>query len=72
MGDKLTLERLMEMGDEAHVSMSIRGKNALTGGPVDRLPPRLWEALRIELQSRYRDATGEEFAVLKIEGDGHE
>lgn len=72
MSDILTLERLMEMGDKAHVNMSIYGKNALTGGPVDRLPPRLWEALRLELQDRYRLATGEEFAVLIIEGDGHE
>lgn len=67
----LTIEMLMEMADDAHVSMSMRGRNALTGGPVDRLPPRMWEALRLEMQARYRRATGEEFAVIVIHNDGH-
>lgn len=50
------------------VGIAAHGKNALTGGPVDRLPPHLWEQLRLELQRRYRNATGEEFAVLIVEG----
>lgn len=48
------------------VGMAAHGRNALTGGPVERLPPHLWEALRLELQRRYRNATGEEFAVLDV------
>ncbi|KAA3510131.1 hypothetical protein [Agrobacterium rosae] len=31
------------------------------------LDPRLWEALRIELQSRYRRSTGEAMAVLTVQ-----
>lgn len=63
----LTIEMLRQMGDDAHVSMSMRGHNSLTGGPVERLPPRLWEALRLKMQARYRKATGEEFAVVIIQ-----
>ena len=62
----LDLERVL---DGACVGKAAHGRNALTGGPVDRLPPRLWEALRLELQRRYRNATGEEFAVLIVEGE---
>lgn len=41
------------------------------GGPLppplaDKLEPRLWEALRVELQRRYRLATGEATAVLTV------
>lgn len=49
------------------VGIAAHGVNALTGGPVDRLPPHLWERLRVELQRRYRNATGEEFATLVVE-----
>lgn len=31
------------------------------------LEPRLWDALRIELQSRYRRSTGETMAVLSVQ-----
>jgi hypothetical protein len=31
------------------------------------LPPHLWEALRIEMQQRWREATGEQHAILRIE-----
>ena len=68
----LTFEMLQEMADDAHVNMSVRGRNALTGGPVDRLPPRLWEELRLALQERYRDATGEEYAVLTVTLEGEQ
>lgn len=63
----MTRDDLQRIGDNAHVGMAAHGKNALTGGLVDRLPPRLWDALRVELQRRYRNATGEEFAVLAVE-----
>jgi hypothetical protein len=33
---------------------------------VNRLPPRLWEALRLRLQGTYREATGEEHATLIV------
>ena len=65
--DRLTRDYLKRSLDDAHVSMSAHGKNALTGGPVDRLPPRLWNQLRIELQRRYRNATGEDQAILSVE-----
>jgi hypothetical protein len=63
----MTSDDLQRIVDDAHVGMSAHGRNALTGAPVERLPPRLWDALRIELQRRYRNATGEEFAVLAVE-----
>lgn len=31
-----------------------------------RLHPKRWEALRLELQKTWREATGEEFAVLEV------
>lgn len=61
MADRADLKRVYE---GCLVSIAAHGRDALTGGPVDRLPPHLWEALRLELQRRYRNATGEEFAVL--------
>ena len=64
--DRMTRDYLRRSLDDAHVGMAAHGKNALTGGPVDRLPPRLWEQLRVELQRRYRNATGEEFATLVV------
>jgi hypothetical protein len=36
------------------------------------LPPHLWEALRVEMQTRWREATGEEYATLKIEAPTHD
>jgi hypothetical protein len=61
---------LQKIADDAHVGMSLVGRNVLTGEPVDRLPPRLWEALRLRLQGIYRRATGEEFAVVIIKHEG--
>lgn len=52
----------MRMGDEASVSSAAMP----AWHHMERLEPRLWEALRLELQRRYRRATGEEFAVLTI------
>lgn len=50
--------------DDALVSFGA-GQHKLRDG--EYLPPRLWEALRLELQRRYRLATGEEQAVLRVE-----
>lgn len=63
----MTPEDFKRIVDAALVGVAAHGKNALTGGPVNRLPPRLWEDLRVELQRRYRNATGEEFATLVVE-----
>lgn len=38
----------------------------------DFLPPHLWEALRLRLQAHWREATGEEHAILKIEAHTHD
>ena len=64
----MTGDELTRVYEKCLVSSAAHGKNALTGGPIDRLPPHLWEPLRLELQRRYRNATGEEFAVLAVEG----
>lgn len=58
----MTLDELRSMGDDASVSIAAGPAWRQTG----RLEPRLWEALRLELQDRYRRATGEEFAVLTV------
>lgn len=59
----MTLEELQAIGDEVNVSMAARAAWQQSG---DRLEPRLWDALRQEMQKRYRRATGEEFAVLTV------
>lgn len=58
---------LQKMHDDLSIATAI--KPGRSGSPTDRLPPRLWEPLRIELQNIYRRATGEEFAVLKVENE---
>lgn len=58
--------RLMETYNDCMVSMASRGQ--LPNG--QRLPPYLWEDLRLKLQRIYRQATGEEFAVLSIDAGG--
>ena len=58
----MTVDDLRSMADDANVSIAA-GESWRQNG---RLEPRLWEALRIEFQSRYRLATGEEIAVLTI------
>lgn len=59
-----TWEHIQRIGDEASVKLS--ADDDYGTGSRDRLKPELWEALRLELQRRYRRATGEEFAVLTI------
>ena len=63
----MTLDELRKEFDSVNVSY---WANAHGGHyplpPADRLEPRLWEALRIELQRRYRLATGETTAVLTV------
>lgn len=58
---------LQKMNDDLSIATTI--KPSRSGSPADYLPPRLWEPLRIELQRIYRRATGEEFAVLKVENE---
>ena len=49
--------------EQIQVSLATKGK-------LDEfLAPRLWEALRVNLQSLYRQATGETMAVLVVEAD---
>ena len=59
----LTWEAMQQMADDANVNIALRPDFAWKG---ERLDPRLWEALRIEMQSRYRRSTGEEFAIIVI------
>lgn len=60
----ITLERIREMGDEASVHIAAGPRYLHTGGVLE---PRLWEALRLEMQSRLRLATGEQFAIVHFE-----
>lgn len=54
--------------EAAWISCWLRGPSHHKG--LERLPPRLWEPLRQRLQNIYRDATGEELAVLEAKHDG--
>jgi len=65
----LTIEHLQRIGKSAHVTQCADGKrtNIVSGEPVERLPPALWEDLRILMQERYRRATGETMAILTVE-----
>lgn len=60
----LTMEKLVEISDNASVQ-NAAGPSYLSNG--NRLEPRLWEALRVEMQSRLRRATGEPHAVIRFE-----
>lgn len=35
----------------------------------DKLPPYLWERLRLKLQAIFRRATGEEYAILIVDNN---
>ena len=59
----LTMEKLVEMVENASVQIAAGPSYLHTG---ERLEPRLWEALRVEMQSRLRRATGEPHAVVSF------
>lgn len=52
--------------ESARVSLAANGKLSMLSG--QRLDPYLWEALRVEMQRRWREATGEEHAILTVNG----
>jgi hypothetical protein len=60
----MTPEDFERIGNQALVSLAA-GHDCMWQG--DLLEPHLWEALRLELQRRYRRSTGETMAVLTIE-----
>lgn len=60
----MTPEEFWKIGEGAAVS-NAAGHDCLWRGVS--LDPALWEALRIEMQRRYRRSTGEIQAVLTIE-----
>lgn len=63
---RFEFEHLRPIYENAAVSLAASGKYRSNRRPDDRLPPHLWEALRVEMQRRWREATGEEHAILKI------
>lgn len=60
----MTWEEIKRIGDECAVHIAAAGEPFESG---KRLEPLLWEDLRLEMQRRYRRATGEEFAVVVIQ-----
>ncbi len=60
----MTPEEFESIGNQACVSVAA-GHACMWQGEL--LEPHLWEALRAELQRRYRRSTGETMAVLTIE-----
>ncbi len=58
---------LQDQLDDAHVELARRPEGLRGGVDVKPLPPRLWESLRLLLQTEYRRATGEETATLRVE-----
>ena len=63
----MTLEELRTMGDQASLNIAARPAYLHTG---HRLEPRLWEALRVEMQRRLRRATGEPDAIVTFTFNG--
>ena len=61
------IKRLRPSYESACVGLAASGKLAGLEQPPRRLEPHLWEALRVEMQRRWREATGEEHAILKVE-----
>lgn len=60
----MTPDEFKKIGEASCVS-NAAGHDCLWQGRF--LEPQLWEALRIELQRRFRRSTGETMAVLSIE-----
>lgn len=60
----MTRDDLRCVVDQACVSNAAGPDYLWPGSPLE---PRLWEALRIEMQSRYRRSTGETMAVLRVD-----
>ena len=61
-------KRLRPSYENAVVAIAADGRLwRLDETPPRRLEPHLWEALRLEMQRRWREATGEEHAVLTVE-----
>lgn len=63
----MTLDELAALGDDAEVQIAARPRYLHDGS---RLKPRLWEALRVEMQRRLRRATGEPDAVVTFSFNG--
>jgi hypothetical protein len=59
---------LKEIHDDICVSLAAKGKLRENG--IGYLEPRLWEELRLTLQRRYREATGEIHATLLVVLEG--
>ncbi|NTF69349.1 hypothetical protein [Rhizobium rhizogenes] len=57
----MSIDEFMKIGDDASVQIAARPSYLHDGR---RLEPRLWEALRIEMQHRLRRATGEPHAIV--------
>lgn len=57
----MSMSCLEAMADDAAVSLASKGFTS------ERLEPRLWEELRLKLQDNYRQATGEEHAILHVD-----
>lgn len=60
----MTIDKLAAIADKASVDIALRPEQGIHRDP---LPPRLWEALRVEMQRRLRRATGEPHAVVTFE-----
>lgn len=63
----MTLNELSAMADDANVQIAARPGYLHDGS---RLKPRLWEALRVEMQRRLRRATGEPDAIVTFTFNG--
>jgi hypothetical protein len=71
--DRCGLEHLRPSYEQACVSIAADGRLWRLGEtPPRRLEPHLWEALRVEMQRRWREATGEEHATLSVGDPTHD
>lgn len=68
MSDVITPGELLDQLDHNSVLVAASGEHLFNYTPMkdEYLPPRLWEAFRIELQRRWRRSTGETNAILTV------
>lgn len=70
---RFNIESARPIYENACVSLAVDGRlSRLSESRPRRLEPNLWEALRVELQRRWREATGEEHAILTVEDPTHD
>lgn len=64
--------RLRDSLEDAWISICLDHHKSLWPENVKLLPPRLWEAARLRLQGKMRQATGEPTLIVSFEVPRHD